>query len=135
MAIRIANDDRLPPRRFHHSGAHKRRPEFPEIQLGLCRPHPHEPGLPSTEIVHSLIRRIRASIAWRRILQEFYAWAGACPEIRNTQTRSKHVVEPLLLRTIVLAFSSNLKPENVAIEPQARICIRDHDRRVIYSQK
>src|SRR6516165_3692867 len=91
--------------------------------------------LPFNEIVGMGGGRARPPIARRKILEKLDAWACRRSQCRDSQMRSEDVIQMLLLRTPVLAFSSNREAEDVAPEVQTCVGVGDHDGRVVDAEK
>ena len=51
------------------------------------------------------------------------------------ESGAKHIVQALLLGSVVGAVASHAKPKRVPIEPQARVRIGDDNRRVVDAEK
>jgi len=79
--------------------------------------------LPVDQVVCLLLRRVRAAVAWREIFQELHAGSGSRAQRRDAQAGAKHIVEALLFGAVIFAFPCDPEPEDIAVEPQAGLCI------------
>src|SRR5438270_3497788 len=84
-----------------------------------------ERGLPVDQVVRALVRRIEPPIARREVLEQLDARTMSGVKRRDAQSRTEHVVEVLLLGTVVLALAHHREPEPVAVEAEARLRVAD----------
>ena len=80
----------------------------------------------SREIVRTGVARQRTSVARREIFQQFDTRPGCRSQCCNAQSRTKHVVEMLLLGAVVFTFADDRQAQQIAVKAQARvgICVR-----------
>src|SRR6516164_6347820 len=140
MSVRIAGRNGFPEsrsavRKLHSSGGHESGPAVPESLRGFVHADPQESGLPVDEVVGPLLRRKRATIARRQVLEEFDPRSRGRSQSGDAQTGPENIVEAFLLRTVIFALSRDFHSEPVPIELQTRLCFRNDDSGVIYSQK
>src|SRR5262249_24200944 len=76
-------------------------------------------SLPVNQIVGLLIRGIGTAGLGCEIFQEFNPGTGAGTQAGDMQASAKNIVQPFLLRTVVLAFAFHLKAEQITVETQA----------------
>jgi hypothetical protein len=77
----------------------------------------------------------RPPIARREVLEQLDARARRGPKRGDAQPRSKHVVQVLLFRVVVLALARDPHAEHVAIEPERPIRVGDDDGGVVDAEK
>src|SRR6266496_1563176 len=86
-------------------------------------------------VIGMLIRRKWSPISRSKVFKKFDTRTFRPPQCSDSQVRSKHVVQVFLFGTVVFAFPGYMHAENVAVELQASIRIRNHDRSVVDAQK
>ena len=86
-------------------------------------------------IARLAVDRHRPTILRRDILQKFDRRPGWRPKAGYPQPRTKDVVQMLLLRPMIFAFSDHLHSQGVAIKFKTPIGVGDHNRRMIDTQK
>src|SRR5262249_30200168 len=94
-----------------------------------------ERRLPVGEVIGTGIMRRRSSVARRQILEELDSRSGGGSERGDVQPRTEHIVQPFLLRAVVLAAAHDTKTERITIAGETPIGVRYHDRRVIDAEK
>src|SRR4051794_8027856 len=87
------------------------------------------------EIVGVLVFRKTSSIARTEVLEQLNTRARCCPQRGNSQSCSENVVQVLLLGAVILAFSSDVHPQQVAVETQADFRVRDHNSSVVDTEE
>jgi hypothetical protein len=86
-------------------------------QIDQCREATRdERRFPMGDIVRAEIEGRRASISRREILEELDSWSLPRPERRDPQPRAKHIVQVLLLFSVVLTFTRYLQSQRIAIQ-------------------
>ncbi len=112
--------------------AHVIRDQLARSPVGISSQHDR---LPVNHIVSALIGREGASITRREVFQQLDAGASCCPQCRNPQMRPKNVVQMFLFSAVIFAFPGDAHSQEVAVELEAGIGIRNHDRGVINAKK
>src|SRR5206468_211628 len=68
----------------------------------------------------------RPSVARGKILQQFNPRSACAAQRSDAQVGAKHIVQMLLLGSIVLALSGHMHAEQVAVELNAGVGVRHH---------
>src|SRR6266567_9574778 len=91
--------------------------------------------LPVNDVACLFVRWERPSVARCQILQQFNSRSSCAAQRSDTQMGTKHIVQMLLLGSVVLALSGHMHSEQVAVEPDAGVGIPHHDCRMVNAEK
>ncbi len=91
--------------------------------------------LPVNDVACLFVRGNRPSVARCQILQQFDPRSASAPQCRNAQVSAKHVVQVLLLGSVVLALSGHMQAEQVAVELNAGFGIPHHNCGMVDAEK
>jgi len=94
-----------------------------------------EVGSPKDQVVCFRTLRQAAAAGRSDIFQKLDARPSFSPQSSDSHTGAKDLVKVLLLHAVVFTFTRHAHSKQVAIELQARFCVRDHEGGVINSQE
>ena len=58
-----------------------------------------------------------STVTWTQVFQEFDTRPGRCPEGCDAEMSAEYVVEMLLFRSVIFAFSHHTQAEQSLVEP------------------
>src|SRR5215471_7780155 len=140
VPIRIADRDcfpesRLAVRQLYSSCGYESGPAVPESLRGFVHADPQESGLPVDQVIGLFLQRKGASVTRSQVFEKLDPWSRGRSKSGYVETGPENIVESFLFRTVVFTLSRDFHPEPVPIEFQTRLCFRNDDGSVIYSQK
>jgi len=92
-------------------------------------------GLPMHQIIRAFVLGKRPSVVRTQVLEQLNSRAPFSPQRCDPQSRSENIIQMLLLSSIILTLARDLEAQQIAIELQTRVGIRDHDSGVVDAKK
>src|ERR1700747_1321216 len=91
--------------------------------------------LPVNNVACLFVRWERPSVARCQIFQQFNSRSACGAQSSDAQSGSKHIVQMLLLGSIVLALSGHMHSEQVAVELDTGVAVPHYDCCMVDTEK